>query len=937
MKRLFLRNFFLHSILLVLPLLCGSQKAPDISDIINSEVSFDLKTEKIDSVIKVMHHKMIDDGEDQFIISYLRWLYRKKKFFKGIKVVQVDLVAKKDLPVLDTLSLQTKLRYLGLSYYKTNQYNKSIDAFERVIALNGENSICARTYTSLGRCYAKKGDFYTAIEQYELGQYLLIKNKNYGSLLASYINTSQSYTDLGTLHSFKKSRYCLQRADSLSGHIPVSNLYKYYINIGLGKTFNEEETLDIDQAKHHYQKALEIAQKDKDSSKISESYNHLGNIYNTTNPDLGITYQEMAIINTPTNDSLRFHVNHVNIGFCKALIGSYDEGIVHFYKALSFLIATDVESIMNKLGIELLYDTPNKEYVLTILKHLANTYFKQYKELKDPYILERAIQTFVIADELIDLIQIESKEFKSKLYWRKQSEELYGRAIESCFLANDTDKAFYFMEKNKALLLTENLKKAQLLQSLSLPDSLINKEIELKKKIYTLKKQKQSIENKDSIALVLLDEQRNLQNLQKSIQNSFSDYIALDFKTSLLNLKELQDSLDENTSVIEYNISMYNDHNLITSHNNYTPVIKGCKYGVKTLYPSYGFLITKNTVDFFKLKDGETLKRDLEILLSKMSKPHRTEEEIGDYNQIANIVFKRLFPSEKIREVIKNKKLRVIPDNYLNYLSFEALVTSTDLITPATYLLEQIEISYAYSNSFLSSINTSNKGTGNSFLAFAPGKFDNPELTTLLDTEKEIQTIGNYFKGVTYTQNEATKERFMTAFPNYDIIHLATHANAQDSISPWITFRKNKLLEDELYLTTSKAKMVVLSGCNTLLGKQEIGEGVMSLARGFFYSGAESVVSSLWNVNDQSTSYIMNEFYKNLSNNQSKSEALRNAKLSYIDTHFLVETSPSYWASLVLLGDSSALNESSYSKYWWFVILILFFLSYFVYKKSKNS
>ena len=138
-----------------------------------------------------------------------------------------------------------------------------------------------------------------------------------------------------------------------------------------------------------------------------------------------------------------------------------------------------------------------------------------------------------------------------------------------------------------------------------------------------------------------------------------------------------------------------------------------------------------------------------------------------------------------------------------------------------------------------------------------------------------------YIYPTSTNHQKATKEAFLNTLPNHDIIHLATHANAQDSIAPWIAFRNKKLYLDELSLLTNNAKMVILSGCNTLLGKQEIGEGIMSLARGFFQSGAKSIVSSLWNADDQSTTAIMTHFYKNLNNGYSKSKALQKSKTNF--------------------------------------------------------
>ena len=82
----------------------------------------------------------------------------------------------------------------------------------------------------------------------------------------------------------------------------------------------------------------------------------------------------------------------------------------------------------------------------------------------------------------------------------------------------------------------------------------------------------------------------------------------------------------------------------------------------------------------------------------------------------------------------------------------------------------------------------------------------------------------------------------------------------------------------------------------------------MSLARGFFYGGTQSVVSSLWNVDDKSTQAILKEFYENLKNGQDKSAALHNAKLSYLEENSLSELSPYYWSSLILIGDITPLE-----------------------------
>jgi CHAT domain-containing protein len=299
---------------------------------------------------------------------------------------------------------------------------------------------------------------------------------------------------------------------------------------------------------------------------------------------------------------------------------------------------------------------------------------------------------------------------------------------------------------------------------------------------------------------------------------------------------------------------------------------------------------------------------------------------------MAYTVFNALFPTNEIKELIATKKLTIVPDSYLALLPFEALNTKEKTLD---YLINESETSYLYSYSFLHnqhSTQSQNRG----FLGVAPNTFNYEGLSPLDNSEDEILNLDNYFKGSILINEKATKKEFLKQLSNYNIIHLATHANAQDSINPWIAFRNEKLTLPELYLTNNSASLVVLSGCNTTLGKEEIGEGIMSLARGFFYSGSQSVISSLWSVDNTSTPILMNDFYKNLHNGQTKSESMHNAKLNYLENHSLSEASPHYWASFILLGDDAIVENTTNQ---WLFFLYLFFailLVLLVFKLSKK-
>ena len=211
-------------------------------------------------------------------------------------------------------------------------------------------------------------------------------------------------------------------------------------------------------------------------------------------------------------------------------------------------------------------------------------------------------------------------------------------------------------------------------------------------------------------------------------------------------------------------------------------------------------------------------------------------------------------------------------------------------------------------------------------------------MASLTRSKEEVGFGAAQFSATTFLYDTATKENFINNSLGSSIIHLASHSNASDTENPWIAFNDEKLTLDELYLTRNSADLVVLSACETSLGELNQGEGVMSLSRGFFNTGANSVLSTLWNVNDKSSSEIIIDFYKQLKKGKTKSEALRQAKLNYLDTHKLSELSPYYWASFVLIGDANSMSLPPNYTFYYILLLVTLIgsISFSIYKKRKN-
>jgi len=120
---------------------------------------------------------------------------------------------------------------------------------------------------------------------------------------------------------------------------------------------------------------------------------------------------------------------------------------------------------------------------------------------------------------------------------------------------------------------------------------------------------------------------------------------------------------------------------------------------------------------------------------------------------------------------------------------------------------------------------------------------------------------------------------------------------------------------------------VVLSACNTGNGKLYSGEGLMSLARNFVLAGVPSVVETLWPVEDFASSKIMGSFYNYLSQGKPKNEALRQAKLDYINATSPSYVNPRFWAAYTLIGDVSPVKIIWWKEPWIIISILLMVLT----------
>jgi CHAT domain-containing protein len=186
---------------------------------------------------------------------------------------------------------------------------------------------------------------------------------------------------------------------------------------------------------------------------------------------------------------------------------------------------------------------------------------------------------------------------------------------------------------------------------------------------------------------------------------------------------------------------------------------------------------------------------------------------------------------------------------------------------------------------------------------------------------QEAEYVSSLTGGQLFENDAARETIFKSESGKYDIIHLAMHTVLNDRspmystliFSPEIDSINDRYLNTyEIYSIPLKAKMVVLSSCNSGAGQLYSGEGILSLARGFMYSGSKSVVMAMWEIEDKSGTDIVKGFYDNLKKGYSKSSSLRRARMKYLKQADQLRSHPYFWSSLIIYGNNSPLYYSGY-------------------------
>ena len=838
----------------------------------------------------------------------------------------------------NTATISQSYNNIGIILDKKEDYVKALKSFQKALAIKiksfGEkNRTVSNSYIDIGMIFSKKGDFNEALIAFykalEIRKESLKENDP--SIAESYRNIGKTYNQLGnhdTALSFFEKALAIEQ-ESLGNNSPV--VAGSYSDIG--KIYTKKK--DFNSAINAFRKSLKINIQSlgEKNPVVADSYTSLGNVYSEIeNYKKALGFHDKALEIRKAS----FGQNHLEIAKSYNEIGSiykeqkdYESALINFQKAI----------IANTPG----FDDPNtshnpkpdnslsKLYLTEILKNKAQTFFELYKEkTKSNKDLDMALNTYDLTIDILSRINTVYKTKEACAQIDLQTEKAFSEAISVAFESNQK-MAFEFAEKSKSIKFLSSILDFEVIKFANVPDSIQISAKDLKKDLSLLNKYIETEQKKENPNFDKIDFWQKKINLLTSeydklkafIKENHPDYYRLIYDHDVIDIKTLQNEhLTKKNALIEYKLT----DSLL-----------------------YIFTTTRKKFKVEKISIDSIFYNSLNLIRSSLANVdlgHHTHEDFNNYVNAANHLYSKLIkPQEKY---IKGKNLIIIPDDQLNYISFDALLTKKPEknkfdYRSLPYLIRKYPISYSsLSASFLfDHYNLHQKPTGDKVIAFAPSyesvyqSKDNRYKKTLIPipaVKDEVRSISKEINADVYEGTRATKSNFIEHSHGYNVLHLAMHTlifdenpmYSQLAFAPDIdSMEKSFLNVYEIFNLKLNASMAVLSACNTGYGALKEGEGIISLTGGFLYAGVPSVIITLWPVQDKSSAILMQKFYHYLSKGKRKDKALQMAKIDYLRKADPLKVHPYFWAAYINLGDSSSIIQPAKIKHYILLSLIV--------------
>ena len=606
-----------------------------------------------------------------------------------------------------------------------------------------------------------------------------------------------------------------------------------------------------------------------------------------------IQYYEGALaITAKIGEKVEQAMNLANLGNCYSKLGDQQKAIDYY-----------------KQGIQIMEDTANTDYYAA---KSSEVLWRLYWDLGlSQYEFGKAnegVEEWVKAVDVIEKMrgQLSSAEMTSLFMWDKFS--VYWHLVNTLFEMGNADMALSYAERAKARTLVDMME-TTMLQRMDAIDNRLHPMAEILNELRGL----------DDVSIASFSELMADQSIQAgrgaAVEQSQKDYITIR-KSLEREYPALGDTLAVEPAMLLNQVQAVQQH-----------------FGEGTVTLEY-FVTDAETIVWVITNDGIQTASRITITRDELTEQVRGfREEIESPPVLGQEAVSYLTALEKGRDFyqilitpVENylqgaTHLVIVPSDVLFYLPFEALVSCRGCegrdLYGGKFLIEDYSMSYAPSMASLYwPFQHASEGSYDSILAVGNPTGD------LTASEEEVLAAAALFPQPTVLIGEQASEAAVKGalqIASYDVVHLSTHG-LFDTTMPLLSelvFRKGGKDDGNLYAgeilgLPLETNLVVLSACQTALPPElteeaeglVVGDELQGLSQAMFVAGVPSAVLTLWNVNDESTSQLMQAMYKGLQGGAKKGEALRQAQLFLIhDASNLTYHHPYYWAPFVLYGD----------------------------------
>lgn len=826
---------------------------------------------------------------------------------------------------------------------RTREAVESLQTCLRLLESDADEMLEISVVNQLANLYMGMANYPEALKNLEKSLVLARASNNLTLEEAALSQTGSVYF---RQNDYIKTEEYWRRALEVSRTITAKNRkVKTYPQNHLGNLGDVYYQLgDIAAAKQAYSEALKLSIEVKDTRNQSSVLKSLGDLY-LLQSDLNQAREiyEQALALGEKNGNLGNQVGALlGLSVLQRRLGNYQLAIEHAQRVLKMLEQQSRPlwegQALNSLGLSHLRfkkfpealaafqktlaidpDTTGPQIQWTAHAGLARAYVQnsQLDKAREHYqqaiaVIER-VRAGLGGDEakagfLQDKIEIYKEHIALLL-------DMYRRDIRSHYGAD----AFHYNERARARAFFDRLAEAKIDPERDAAPDLLKQKQELHTRINTLtaqliKERSRETSKQDPILIGELKKQldqadQELSDWLRELRRRNPHYAALRYPEPVT-LAEAQRLLDDKTILLSYSLA--------------EPV-------------SFLFAVSRDDFQVKRLPSEALLSRRVQDLLAAITdKNHPATEQ---YRLQATRLSDELLPASRL--LAGKTAVVIVADGALHRLPFEVLflpqsVASGDM-RRWPYLIRNFAVSYVPSVSVLAELQSHERAAApKNFIAFGDPLYESTTASSLRVTNAEgrlnlqrlpysrteIDGIARLFPKDNYELffgAEASEEnvKYPDRLSRYQIIHFSTHGyvnEARPRFSGLVLSQRNNdqqttfrgqdsedgvLSAYEIFDLKLNADLVVLSACETGVGKEIRGEGLMSLTRAFMYAGTPSVVVSLWNVNDETAADLMIRFYRHLRTpGISRSEALRLAQLETIhDNGF-----PFFWAPFVLIG-----------------------------------